>query len=83
MGQIFSGDNNTDSVPLPEKATVKVFGKKCFYIDVSGEKKITRFVYPSMKAVTSAGAPEHFHNCMDNANNPFRSKILFQDGIFL
>ena len=57
------------------------FDVNCFYIDVSDENKITPFVYPSMKAIMSVGAREHFHSYKGSAGNPCRSKILFQDGI--
>lgn len=60
MGQIFSEDINTDSVPFPESVLIKAFGKNCFYIDVSGEKKITHFHQCSLTVRMNGEAREHF-----------------------
>ena len=60
MGQIFSGDINTDFVPFHERVPAKAFDKNCFYIDVYNEKKITRFPYSWLKVSRSGAARGHF-----------------------
>jgi hypothetical protein len=80
---MFSEGINTDFVPFPARVPKKVFDKTVFYIDVPGEKKITRFSHSLPTAVMSVGAQEHFQSYKGNAGNPCRSKNPFQDGIFL
>ena len=60
MGQIFSGDINTDFVPFHERVPAKAFDKNCFYIDVYNEKKITRFAHSLLKVAMRGAAPGHF-----------------------
>ena len=60
MGQIFFEDINADSVPFVERVLMQAFGENCFYIDVSGEKKITRFAHSLLKVAMSGAAPGHF-----------------------